>query len=412
MDFLAHGQCADLQLIHINDHLQIAQVVDDAEGAAGGQGVALLGVFLNDGAADGRGNGVVGHIVLLVLHRDLSAAQGLGSRLDGFGQLVAGQLNDDVTLGDRAALLHIDGGNGAAGLSGQGALCLIGKGGRGDGADAIDAGGSGLGGGQTAGIVDPDGDGAHQQVAGAQLIGAGDGGDGAFQRLKGAVQHHVGALAHREVGGVGCREQQVQQHLGAVADDRHLLAAGHLVALCDLEAADGAVHLCADILAVHSLVVAALGLLQGNAGFFQIGGSVRAVDGVEHIALLHLVALFKAAGEDLAVHQRLDGICIGRVQRACAAQGIGDILTDRRRLGVGHIAAGSAIPAAAYEKDSARCRHDDQRHEPFPVLFGKCACTGPTLGSGHFPGSLSRLSRCILFLFPDHAFPPSRCKRA
>ena len=82
---------------------------------------------------------------------------------------------------------------------------------------------------------DPDGDGAHQQVAvlsssvpvTAVMV--------TFQRLKGAVQHHVGALAHREAGGVGCREQQVQQHLGAVADDRHLLAAGHLVALCDLE---------------------------------------------------------------------------------------------------------------------------------------------------------------------------------
>ena len=232
----------------------------------------------------------------------------------------------------------------------------------------LTAGGSGLGGGQTAGIVDPDGDGAHQQVAGAQLVGAGDGGDGAFQRLKGAVQHHVGALAHREVGGVGCREQQVQQHLGAVADDRHLLAAGHLVALCDLETADRTVHLCADILEVYGLVVAALCLLQGDAGLFQIGGGVRAVDGVEHIALFHLIALFKVAGEDLAVHQRLDGICIGRVQRAGAAQGVGDILTDRRRLGVGHIAAGSFIPAA-YEKDSARCRHDDHRHEPFPVFL-------------------------------------------
>ena len=154
-----------------------------------------------------------------------------------------------------------------------------------------------------------------------------------------------------------------------------------------------------------NLTLSVLGLLQGDAGLFQIGGGVRAVDGVEHIALFHLIALFKAAGEDLAVHQRLDGICIGRVQRAGAAQGVGDILTDRRRLGVGHIAAGSFIPAA-YEKDSARCRHDDHRHEPFPVLFGECRHTG--LGFCGF----SSLSGRILFLFPDHAFPPMVCKRA
>ena len=156
-------------------------------------------------------------------------------------------------------------------------------------------------------------------------------------------------------------------------------------------------------MAVYGLVVAALGLLQGDAGLFQIGGSVRAVDGVEHIALPHLVALLNIAGEDLAVHQRLDGIGIGRVQGAGAAQGVGDILTGGGRLGVGHITARSAPAAAAHDQHDGHHQHDSQRGKPFPVFLGECGCAGRGLCLRRLP---SGLVCCILFLFPDHAFPP------
>ena len=47
-------------------------------------------------------------------------------------------------------------------------------------------------------------------------------------------------------------------------------------------------HLGADILAVHDLIVAALRLLHGDLGLFKVGGSVRAVDGVEPVSYTHL----------------------------------------------------------------------------------------------------------------------------
>src|SRR5699024_9550491 len=71
----------DLQLIHVQGHFQVAQVVDDAHGGSrrGGAVVAhrlpCLDVLLDDGAADGGGDGVVVQGVLGVLHRQLRAAQ-------------------------------------------------------------------------------------------------------------------------------------------------------------------------------------------------------------------------------------------------------------------------------------------------------------------------------------------------
>ena len=51
---LPHRQAADLQLIHIDGHFQVAQIVDGAQVAARAQGIAHLGGLFDDGAADGR----------------------------------------------------------------------------------------------------------------------------------------------------------------------------------------------------------------------------------------------------------------------------------------------------------------------------------------------------------------------
>ena len=85
----------------------------------------------------------------------------------------------------------MDGGDRTGGQRRQGALGLILEGGRADGTHAVHGSGGRLGGGQAARIAHRDGHGAGEQVAGAQGIGAGDGGNGAGQGLKGTVQRHV-----------------------------------------------------------------------------------------------------------------------------------------------------------------------------------------------------------------------------
>ena len=85
-----------------------------------------------------------------------------------------------------------------------------------------------LRGGQATRVPHGNGHGAGEQVAGAQGIRSGHAGHGAVQLLKGAVQRHLGGLAHAEIGGISGGEFQRQQHFGAVADDGDLLPAGHL----------------------------------------------------------------------------------------------------------------------------------------------------------------------------------------
>ena len=165
-----------------------------------------------------------------------------------------------------------------------------------------------------------------------------------------------------------------------------------------------------DELAVYGLVVAALGLLEGDLRFFQVGGSVGAVDGVEDRALFHGVALFKISGEHFAVHQRFHGVSIGRVQGAGAAEGVGDIPLLRRRFHIAGVHIGLLV-VGGLEQEHPSCKDDHRRRDqPFPVLPGKC------FGPGKLPGGLIVCSRCRggvplhgrVLLFPDHAFPP-RC---
>ena len=199
-------------------------------------------------------------------------------------------------------------------------------------------------------------------------IKAGDGGDGAFQRLKGAVQHHVGALAHREGGGICCRELQPQHHFGAVTDDRHFLTAGHFVALGHLEGTHNTCHLGADILAVCRLVVAALCLLQSNGRLLRLGGGIGGVHRVQHGAFLHDVPFLKAAGQHLARYQRLNIIRIGRVQSAGSAEGVGHIPLGRRDLHIVDVRIGVLCLVRAQDEPSAQHGHAHHRHYQF--------CTG------------------------------------
>ena len=290
----------------------------------------------------------------------------------------------------------MDGGDRTGGQRRQGALGLILEGGRADGAHAVHGSGGRLGGGQAACIAHRDGHGAGEQVAGAQGIGAGDGGNGAGQGLKGTVQRHVRALPHRETGCVCRRELQCQCHLGVVADHGHFLAAGHLVALGDLQAAHDTGHFRAHILAVHRLVVVALGLLQGDARLLHLGGSVGGVHGVEHIALFHVVAFLKAAGQHLAGHQRFDIISIRRLQGAGAAQGIDEVPLFRRGLHIAGIHAGRLVGLGLEQPHTAQHGHAGHRDQPLPVLFQEPGCSG----TGRFP-SLRR-SRSVLLGFLFH----------
>ena len=195
------------------------------------------------------------------MHGQLRAAQGLGGRLDGLGQFLTAEGQDDIVLVHAAALPHIDGGHGAGSQRSQGALGLILEVGRSNAADPVDGSRCRLCRGQTARIGHREGHSAGKQIAGAQGIGAGHGGNGAGQHLKGTVQRHLGGLPYREVGSIRSRELQHQIHLGAVPHHGHLLTALYLIALVHLQTADDARHLGADILAVGGLIVAALRLL-------------------------------------------------------------------------------------------------------------------------------------------------------
>ena len=120
----------------------------------------------------------------------------------------------------------------------------------------------------------------------------------------------------------------------------HLLTALYLIALVHLQAADDARHLGTHILMVGGLVVAALRLLQGDGCLLHLGGCIGGIHRVEHSALLHDIALLKAAGQHLAGHQRFDAVSIGRLQRASAAERVGDIPGLRHCFCIGSIHVG------------------------------------------------------------------------
>ena len=193
----------------------------------------------------------------------------------------------------------------------------------------------------------------------------------------------------------------MQHHLGAVADDSHFLAAGHFVTLGHLQCSHNACHLGTHILAVHGLIVAALCLLQGDGGLLGLGGGIGGIHRVQHSAFLHNVAFLNGAGEHLACHQRFDIVCISRVQRTGAAEGVGQIPLFRRGLHIAHIHIGVLCPVRTQDEPSAQHGHTRHRHHPLPVFAKKCSHFVFSCGSCLTGSRL--LCRSILLLFKDHA---------
>ena len=183
--------------------------------------------------------------------------------------------------------------------------------GRAHGADTVDGGCAGHGGVQGAGVLHGDDHRADGEVAAGKAVGTGDGLDGAGGRLKGAVDGHIHALADKISGGVGGGEIQRQQQGGIIPDDGHLLPGRDDVARLDLQGRDCAADRAADVLGIHSVVVAALGLLKRELGLLHAAGHIRAVDGVEHVALADRVAHLEVGGQDGTLDHRLDGVGVG-----------------------------------------------------------------------------------------------------
>ena len=84
----------------------------------------------------------------------------------------------------------------------------------------------------------------------------------------------------------------------------------------------------------------------------HLGGGIGGIHRVERSALLHDIALLKAAGQHLAGHQRLDAVSNGRLQRASAAERVGDIPGLRHCFCIEMCIRDSGkTPNEAYEKN-------------------------------------------------------------
>ena len=113
-------------------------------------------------------------------------------------------------------------------------------------------------------------------------------------------------------------------------------------------------------------------------------------------ALFHDIALFKAAGQHLAGHQRLDIISIRRLQGAGAAQGIDEVPLFRRGLHIAGIHAGRLVGLGLEQPHTAQHGHAGHRDQPLPVLFQEPGRSG----TGHSPRL--RRSRSVLLGFLFH----------
>ena len=384
--------------------------MDDAHsggsrGAVASHRLPCLDVFLDDGAADGGGDGVVVHGILGVIHRQLGAEQVVAGCLHLTGQAVAGQL-DDIGPGPHgAARLHAEGGHRAGGGGGKGLGLLVGQPGRTQGADPVHRSGGRLGRRQAAVVGHRDGHRTHQQAAAAQGIGPRDGADGTGDPFIGTVQGHLGGLTHREAGCIRRREIQRQQHHALVPDGGDLLSGRDHIARGHTDGHHRAPDVGADILGVHRILIAALGLVEGQLGPCHAVGGVRAVDGIQHVPGLDHIPFLEIGGEDGAPHQRLDFIGVGRRDGPRIAEHVGDAAPLGGILQIGNTGGcGGSLPG---HQEGAR-HHQDHRAcgDPLPVPFEKgleplARAAGGLLGL-----------RLSLLFFLEHGFFSSFCFRA
>ena len=79
LHLLANLKGADLQLVHVELHFQIAHIVDGAEvlhgGVVGAELVAGLDLLIHDGAADRGVDGIVADVPLCGRHPQLGGAE-------------------------------------------------------------------------------------------------------------------------------------------------------------------------------------------------------------------------------------------------------------------------------------------------------------------------------------------------
>ena len=90
-------------------------------------------------------------------------------------------------------------------------------------------------------------------------------------------------------------------------------------------------------------------------------GRVGGINGIEQLALLHLVALFKGIAEDLAGDQRIDGVGVRWLQRAAGGEGIGDKAALHRRLLIRRRSGGRLSAAPPDHHAACNGHHQKQR---------------------------------------------------
>ena len=244
---------------------------------------------------------------------------------------------------------------------------------RGEGAHPVDGGGRGLGGGQTAGVGHRNGDGAGHNTAGAaELVGARDGFHHALHRLKGTAEGNGGALAHGKGGGIHGGELQGQQHDAVVPQNGQFLTGLDRVTHPHREGNQSACRRGADILGVHRLVVAALGLLQRDLGGLELVGGIGTVEDIEHFALFNIIAHFKIGAQDGALHQRGDVVAVCGSDGAGVAQGVGDVSPLGAGFNIIQRRGGCGLgPEFGDQNRRANREHTGSGGEALPVLFTK-----------------------------------------
>ena len=112
----------DVQLIDVQGHLQIAQVVDGTQGLAGFHGIAGLVLLVDDGPADRGCNGVILQLLLCVLHGQLRISQAVCRVLELIFQIITAQSDQYLSLGNSAAFRDVDRGDSPAGAGRDRAL--------------------------------------------------------------------------------------------------------------------------------------------------------------------------------------------------------------------------------------------------------------------------------------------------
>ena len=268
-----------------------------------------------------------------------------------------------MAAGNLVPLGHADGGYLPGNAGSDGLLLPVGKG------AALNAGrgpyrrAGALAGGEPAGVLHVNGHRPNNDIAGTHGIRAGNFTDGSGERLKRGVQSDGCTLSHIEGGRFINREVDLQTHGLCIPDRGYGFPCRHIVPnlyinrvyLTSYRGGDDQI-----LLAFQLIVVAALGLAQGDLRLLQRVGRVGAVNGIQHGALLHLIALLKIGGENAALDQGRHRVGVRRLQGPAAGDGGGDVHADNLGGGVGGFLIRHVLPGVEQIPDQRR--HNHQGH--------------------------------------------------